>query len=232
MWSRVLGLIMEIAAPSVAHYGPVEVLRLPVGRPPEDETVRPPATLDALCLGGGIIRSYLTGHHPPHGPMRLMECAECGQKVASVASVCPKCSRNLSLRRPADPRRSHSSWPVPVLVVVVLLLFVMLGIRNRGNLRSPPLPTSTSSQLTPQAVDSPPAETPQATGPSTHTKWTSTWVNVREGRGTDTRILQILDPSQPVEVASLQGRWWGLYIDGKRIGYVANSVLRDESPGR
>ncbi len=30
--------IIDIAAPSVAHYGPVEVLRLPVGRPPDDET--------------------------------------------------------------------------------------------------------------------------------------------------------------------------------------------------
>ncbi len=31
-------LIIDIAASSVAHYGPVEVLRLPVGRPPDDET--------------------------------------------------------------------------------------------------------------------------------------------------------------------------------------------------
>ena len=164
--------------------------------------------------------------------MPLIECPECGQKVASVASACPKCSSNLTLQRPADPKRSHSSWPVPVLVLVVLFLFGVLGIRNRGTLRAPPLPTSTSSQPTPQAAASPPAEAPQATGPSTQTKWTSTWVNVREGRGTDTRIVQILDPRQPVEVDSLQGRWWGLYIDGKRIGYVANSVLQNESPGR
>jgi hypothetical protein len=31
-------LIIDNAAPSVAHYGPVEVLRLPVGRLPDDET--------------------------------------------------------------------------------------------------------------------------------------------------------------------------------------------------
>ncbi len=176
------------------------------------------------------MRSYLTGHYPLHGPMSLVECSECGQKVASVASVCPRCSCFFGQR--AAPKRSHITVPVPVLVVVVLFLFGMLGIRNMRNLRSPPLPTNTSSQLTPQAVASPPAETPKATGPSTQTKWTSTWVNVREGRGTDTRIVQILDPRQPVEVDSLQGRWWGLYIDGKRIGYVANSVLQNESPGR
>ncbi len=162
--------------------------------------------------------------------MPLIDCPECGQKVATVASVCPRCSCFFGQR--AAPRRSHITLPAPVLVVVVLFVFGMLGIRNMGNLRSPPLPTSTSSQLTPQAVASPPAETPKATGPSIQTKWTSTWVNVREGRGTDTRVVQVIDPGQRVEVDSLQGRWWGLYIDGKRIGYVANSVLQNESPGR
>jgi hypothetical protein len=181
------------------------------------------------------LRRLLVGarpHHSSHGPMPLIECPECGQKVATVASVCPSCSCALSRQRPSDPTRSHSSWPVPVLVVVVLVLFGMLAIRNRGNLRSPPLPTSTSSQLTPQAVDSPPAETPKATGPSTQTKWTSTWVNVREGRGTDTRIVQVIDPGQRVEVDSLQGRWWVVVVDSESIGYIHNSVLQDESPSR
>ena len=227
MRSRVLGLIIDIAASPVAHYGPVEVLRPPVGRPPEDETARPPAVLDALCLGGGIIRSYLTGHHPPHGSMRLMECAECGQKVASVASVCPRCSC-LFGHRPA-PRRSSITLPFSVLVTVPLLLVAILGISKRIKPESQ-APTNTPTQSTSATIISPPTATPRTTGPSTQTKWTSTWVNVREGRGSDTRIVQILDPRQPVEVASLQGRWWDLYIDGKPIGYVANSVLRDESP--
>ena len=187
-----------------------------------------------VVLQFGLRRLFIDAriHQPPCVPMPLIDCPECGQKVATVASVCPRCSCALSLQRPAAPRRSHITLPVPVLVTVLLLLVAILGIRNRGNLRSPPLPTSTSSQLTPQAVASPPAETPKATGPSTQTKWTSTWVNVREGRGSDTRIVQILDPRQPVEVASLQGRWWVVYIDGKPIGYVANSVLQNESPGR
>ena len=175
------------------------------------------------------MRSYLTAHHPPHGPMSLVECPKCGQKVASVASVCPRCSCFFGHR--ATPIRRHISWPVPVLVTVVLLVAI-LGIPNRINTESQPPTSSTPAQLTPAAVTSPPAATPRTTGPSTQTKWTSTWVNVREGRGTDTRIVQILDPRQPVEVASLQGRWWGVHIDGKRIGYVANSVLQNESPGR
>ncbi len=176
------------------------------------------------------MRPYFTGHHPPHGPMSLVECSECGQKVATVASVCPRCSCFFGYR--AASRKSHITWPAPVFVTVLLLLVAFLGIPKRINTEPQPPTSSTPAQLTPATVTSPPTATPRTTGPSTQTKWTSTWVNVREGRGIDTRIVQILDPRQPVEVASLQGRWWGLYIDGKRIGYVANSALQNETPGQ
>ncbi len=162
--------------------------------------------------------------------MRLMECAECGQKVASVASVCPRCSCFLGHR--AAPRRGNITLPAPVLVMVLLLLVALLLIPKRINTESQLPTSSTRAQLIPATITSPPTATPRTTGPSTQTKWTSTWVNVREGRGSDTRVVQILDPRQPVEVASLQGRWWDLYRDGKPIGHVANSVLRDESPSQ
>ncbi len=161
--------------------------------------------------------------------MPLIECPECGQKVATAASVCPRCSCFLGQR--AAPTKSHITWLVPVLVTV-LLLVAILGIPRRIDTESQPLTSSTPAQLTPAPVTAPPTATPTTTGPSTQTKWTSTWVNVREGRGTDTRIVQILDPRQRVEVASLQGRWWDLYIDGERIGYVANSALQNETPGQ
>ncbi len=176
-----------------------------------------------------------------------MECPECGQKVASVASVCPRCSCFFGHR--AAPRRSNITLPFPVLVTALLLLVAVLGILKGINTESqpptsstpaqlasatitPPPTSSTPAQLTSATITSPPTATPRTTAPSTQTKWTSTWVNVREGRGSETRIVQVIDPRQPVEVASLQGRWWDLYIDGKPIGYVANSVLRDESPSR
>ncbi len=168
------------------------------------------------------MRSYLTGH------LSLVECSECGQKVATVASVCPRWSHFFGQR--AAPKRSNITWPVPVLDTVVMLVAI-LGIPKRINTESQP-PMSTPAPLTPATVNAPPTATPRTTGPSTQTKWTSTWVNVREGRGSDTRIVQVLDPWQPVEVASREGRWWGVHIDGKRIGYVANSVLQNESPGR
>ena len=60
--------------------------------------------------------------------------------------------------------------------------------------------------------------------------WTSDWLNVREGRGLDAPIVFIIGPGQRVEVDSLQGRWWGLYTEGERIGYIHSSVLQNEPP--
>ena len=171
--------------------------------------------------------------------MPLLDCPECGQKVASAASVCPRCSCLLDHR--AAPQKSHITWPVPVLVTVLLLVAILgipkrmntdLGIPTRIDPESQPPTSSTPAQLTPATATSLPTATPVTPGPTTETRWTSTWVNVREGRGTDTPILQILGPRQPVEVADFQGRWWGLYMDGERIGYVANSVLLNAPPGR
>ena len=161
--------------------------------------------------------------------MPLIECPQCGQKVASVASMCPRCSYVLS-QRPAPVRRRRNFWPVPVLLVVGLLVLGILGTPRTIDDGSPPPTSSPPGPLPPATVDSPPAAVPTATRPSTQTKWTSTWVNVREGRGTSTPVVQIIDPGRPVEVDSLLGRWWVVYVDGKAIGYVHNSVLQDEWP--
>jgi uncharacterized protein YgiM (DUF1202 family) len=64
--------------------------------------------------------------------------------------------------------------------------------------------------------------------PETTVKWTSTWVNLREGRSPESAVLQTLDPGEPVEVADLQRGWWAVYLDGELIGYVARSVMRDQ----
>ncbi len=192
--------------------------------------------------------------------MPLIGCPECGQQVASVASVCPRCSFALSQRRlqrvkqgavikcqncgrkvsarvPVclycgipHTRRSHISRPVPVLMGIVLFLLAILGVWKGANNRSEQSVSSATTQLTPADSDSLLTTTGGPPDPSTETKWTSTWVNVREGRGTNTGVVQILDPGQRLEVNNLQGRWWVAYLDGRRIGYVANSVLRSKSP--
>ncbi len=151
--------------------------------------------------------------------------------------MCPRCSCFFGQRPP--PQKSRITWLVPVLVTVLLLVAILgipertsidLGIPNRTNTESQPLTSNAPPQLTPATV--PPTATPTTIDPRTQTKWTSTWVNVREGRGIDTRVVAVIDPAQRVEVDSLQGSWWVVYIDGRPIGYVANSVLQNESPNQ
>jgi uncharacterized protein YgiM (DUF1202 family) len=60
------------------------------------------------------------------------------------------------------------------------------------------------------------------------TKWTATWVNVRAGPAITTAVLQILKPGQAVEVGDPSDGWWVVQRDGRRVGYVANAVLRDQ----
>ena len=62
---------------------------------------------------------------------------------------------------------------------------------------------------------------------SRETRYTWTTVNVREGRGTSTSVVEVLPAGQRVQVADLQNGWWIAYVDGVQIGYIANSVLHD-----
>ncbi len=54
--------IIDIAASSVAHYGPVEVLCLPVGRLPDDETTEPLTHTARLPFEQGRRRGETQGH--------------------------------------------------------------------------------------------------------------------------------------------------------------------------
>ena len=169
--------------------------------------------------------------------MPLIECPECGQRVASVASVCPKCSR--TLRHPAPAQRSRPFWPIPLILVAVLLVVGVITVPSRVE-NSPQLPTSTPPEPERAApAPSPPPQSPRpaeraapnSAGPPTQTKWTTTWVNLRQERGTDALVVRILNPGLAVEVDSLRGRWWTVYENGGAVGYVHNSVLQDNPPG-
>ena len=177
--------------------------------------------------------------------MPLRACPQCGQKVAGAAQVCPGCSYRLSQHTP-EIKESGASWFVPVLLGVALVVMgVVLSIRTRsdGELRpsasSAPPPPPSQSPLPPAGGIAPPptdSAVPLPVGdptivlPSTQTKWTSEWANVREGRGLTDSILRILTPGQRVEVDSLRARWWLVYLDGQRIGYVHQTVIQDEAP--
>ena len=177
--------------------------------------------------------------------MPLRACPQCGQKVAGAAQVCPGCSYRLSQHTP-EIKESGESWFVPVLLGVALVVMgVVLSIRTRsdGELRpsassAPPPPPSLSPLPPGDGVAPPPTDSaapllvgePTLLLPSTQTKWTSDWANVREGPALTDSILQILTPGQRIEVDSLRARWWLVYLDGRRIGYVHQTVTQDEAP--
>lgn len=66
--------------------------------------------------------------------------------------------------------------------------------------------------------------------PTLVTRWTSDWVNVREERNVESSQVRVLRPGSAVEVGDWRGGWWALYEGGRRIGYVANSVLTTTPP--
>ena len=160
--------------------------------------------------------------------MPLIECPQCGKPVASVASVCPGCSYSFGYPD-VQPQITRNSWWLG-FTVVVLLVAALIVIPKAVDDGSRPLPVIPPTPAPPAEVAPPPVATPSATLREGQTKWTNDWANIREGRGLDTPIVQIISPGQQVEVDSLQGRWWMVMVDGAPIGYVHTSLLQDEEP--
>ena len=93
-----------------------------------------------------------------------------------------------------------------------------------------PEPELAAASASPPTVAPPepaPAPSRRASG---EVKWTNTWVNVRAERSIDAPVVLTLDPAKPVDVDDLNRGWWAAYVDGKHVGYVANSVLSDQRP--
>jgi hypothetical protein len=178
-------------------------------------------------------------HFSPSWRGTLSECRSCGRQVFTDGSVCHHCG----VRNPG--RRGPSRWvrtrPVRTGIIGAALLglvIVRAGLEHRpgpaGSL------TLAAHSATPSAAASIPAKSvvPRAIAPrgapflGTQAKWTSTWVNVRRSEGTKAPVTEILNPGQRVEVGNLRAGWWSVWRDGRRVGYVANLVLRDQPPER
>ncbi len=181
-------------------------------------------------------------------------CHRCRLTLPASTSVCPSCGETL---RPS--RRWLWFAPGVALVVVVTVALLVLPTVDGDQPQQPPASTPErqeaaqpgSVQPQPQTVASteiPPTTpsdsalsvrstttqetnpTPPAAGRPTETRWTTTWVNIREGRGTGTDVVSVLDPGERVEVAVFWGGWWAVFVDGQRVGYIANSELQDRPP--
>jgi hypothetical protein len=53
---------------------------------------------------------------------------------------------------------------------------------------------------------------------------------MREERRVDSDVVDILGPGEQIQVGDLESRWWAVYVDGRRVGYVSASLVVDELP--
>ena len=188
--------------------------------------------------------------------MPLIQCPSCGKTVASAASTCPGC-REVLPRDYEKPKAQGIIFVVSsilglglagilVLAVVTLQQPSSGGRTSSGTAAEPDPPQPSSVQpLPPEGSPAPPIETTQAPPtlpvqpqpnpvgsipPSVQIRWTSDWANVRAGRTTQSESVDVIRPGERVEVDSLVGGWWAVYVDGRVVGYVHNSVLQGQPP--
>ena len=53
---------------------------------------------------------------------------------------------------------------------------------------------------------------------------------MREDRDVDSDVVSVLRPGEQIEVADLESRWWAVYVDGRRVGYISASLVVNEIP--
>ncbi len=182
-----------------------------------------------------------------------IRCRKCGQNISATADVCPHCGVDY-------PKRTFNlllvAAPIGAVVLAFGIFLLLSGGSDPGSSASAPPPLSdgppavtppetatpaeaTEEQAEPESdvraapilVESPPGSDQDIDAPtSERTRWTADWVNVREGPSPDAPVAQILDPGVRVEAGGYDGGFWEVYIDGRLLGYVANSLLLQEPP--
>jgi RNA polymerase subunit RPABC4/transcription elongation factor Spt4 len=180
-------------------------------------------------------------------------CRKCGQKISAKANVCPHCGVDF-------PKRTFNLLVAAVPIGAVILVFAIGKlVPDRSGptdlaTAPPPLTTEPPEIAPPQAdvvlgdsVDTPaidavvraspivvatPLTVPEqveTTARST-TRWTATWVNVRRDPSGRAPVEQQLNPGVRLEVGRFESGFWEVFLDGRRLGYVANSLLLSEPP--
>ncbi len=184
----------------------------------------------------------------------LTECRRCARKVLSGATVCPYCGT------PKPGRRiPYAAGALLLAAVVPALVLVALQERAPGAAvpqRGPeqaqqPAQPAPLEESAPQATGAPAAratqeppprrEAPLSVGPavgpglgappSTETRWTLDWTNVRQARGLDAPVVRVLKPGTAVQVGDRVSGWWAVYLEGRLVGYAAGSLLAATPPG-
>lgn len=163
---------------------------------------------------------------------QTMLCHRCSAVLPVNAPVCCNCG----VLEPR-PKRSVFQPSMVGLATALVVLALVLGTRiGRGGepvtAAEPALAARSQEAGVPAPVRAPGSATRAQLEPAPVTvrRWTRTWVNVREGRGTSNAIVTTLDPGVAVDVHDQQGSWWAVVEAGRHLGYVANSVLQREPP--
>ncbi len=154
-----------------------------------------------------------------------IECHQCRASIASDLPVC--CNCGVLSPKPYRPFLTRQVSAVLIIALVVIgggwARFESFSPWNR----STNLEAETAAVL-PARVTTPTANVPALR--NVETRWTSTWVNVREQRTTTSQVVLVLDPGVEVEVGNKQGAWWEARVNGHVVGYLSNSVLRTDRP--
>jgi len=183
----------------------------------------------------------------------LIVCRKCGHKISAKANVCPHCGVDF-------PRRTFNlllaAVPVGIIIIVFAILKLIPGDANvTGSAAAPPPLTTEPPSITPPQTEvvledptatpradsvvrappivvetPPPVAEPADTSVRQTTRWTADWVNVRREPRPDAPVVLVLDPGVRVEVGSFEGGFGEVYVEGRRLGYVANSLLLREPP--
>jgi len=168
--------------------------------------------------------------------MRVAICRHCNREIAVTSKLCPHCGK-------AEPVSRPPKWLVPAILVVGLLTVVFFIARGGSDDAIPqpaePVAAAESVPATGDTTPTPPPDTaavstpPQVLAPAvpqTLTRWTADWANMREDRDRNSDVVDILGPGAQIEVADLENRWWAVYVDGRRVGYISASLVTDELP--
>ncbi len=178
-----------------------------------------------------------------------IECPRCGARALSVATRCPRCGEAFPTELVQHPPlRPLRPWLRPVLalgaiVIVVVAIAALFGEREEtGELAAPP-PADTTPEIpapeipaapmgaaaAPAAGGAGPAPLPAAEAPvpagGPERRYATTWVNLRQDRGTRSPVMAVLNPGEPVLVDSLSRGWYRVSAEGRTLGYAHRRYL-------
>ncbi len=182
-------------------------------------------------------------------------CRKCGHKITAKANVCPHCGIDF-------PKRTFNLLLAAIPIVAILILFAVIKLipgdtGGTGSAAAPPPLAIEPPVFTPPQTDvvlddptersiadsivraqpivvetPPPAAAREETSVRPTTRWTATWVNVRRDPMPNAPVEQQLNPGVRVEVGAFESGFWEVYLEGRRLGYVANSLLLREPPNQ